>query len=1028
MNIIWRRKTALMLTAVLVMAAIFTIVPGRKAAAMDRYLSEEKDAEDYTPASDAVTGGYWETLQSGERIYCSQDGTQYTGTWVLDTGVYYYVDHTGCLMRGNYSEEGFWVLDNGQWDQTHERLREIVAPLDGRVYGTDPCWSFRYENNNDVWTVYVTKTYSFGAEETYIMFPIGRSIYTLTDMEGRVAAQMSVTPDRGTLLISEGGFTGWYPIQGELSGADTGSEDAGAGTAQDTAAQDPAVQGNGATADGAASAGYRLDTDPSFFTAEPVITSSQAAEEEYSAFLEGSGFQVVSDVVNISSDQYDGSVLAGGITLTLALPEEAKSPDARLDQYMIAYFNTETGQTEYLTPDYINTAEGTMVLTLPHLSKYGAIKLEDEKQIDVFLADYSTRQAVSESYQSRAASELEPYLDAKLSALNLSERMKKELIMAVVSDLAGGVSYTSSDGDETDELGNLKDMTMELYKASQGESSQEAFEQHMENLMLLELKKVLKIHDDAYDENVSGALSKLIEYGGAAGTIAGALSEGDVEGAMQEASTLMQNAIPFGSTIKSAVGYVGSLVNEDFTNWKANEIESLYQVYKNGKGGLLGSPSVTAGNEEEFLEYLNYSGLFQNANGIMRFYRMDKIEETCKKYGWSFSSYEEMDQHYRDIFEQRAEEGLLNYFRARKMQEERAAQIRQEEEDSVRDMLGENGALRSSNYKKFFGEHSGDGKDAYNITKRLERLMKTKQILSRFVDEEALRSQLGQGDASITYGFLLNTWVHLHTYYRHDEAEKRFCVSLEEFGLLNPFYKDFAAEGRQLIEQEQQAEEAAQSETAQAETAPAESIQPETAAAVVPEENSSDDTSSDSAGKWVRSSFEVLEGEYSVSDAYEDSFSASELVHTQTNKYIGPEYEGEPQHQTTVFQKTCSPLPEEIRPGDTVTVRLEASMISTTNTDWNFFMQSAISIHLDSPEMEGQRPTGNGEYLTCECEEDIRNYQVAIDVNGDQSAYPSADFSTQISESSAGRSLAFRFWDWNGGNTTIWYYTWVPVY
>ncbi len=481
MNRMWGRKTSLMVAVVIVMTAIFAVVPGMKAAAMDRFISEEKDAEDYTPAVDAVSGGYWEVLQSGEEVYYSQDGIPYSGTWVLDNGLYYYVDHTGCLMKGNYSEEGFWVLENGEWDQTTPRLREIVAPLEGRVYGTDPCWTFQFVNNgNGDWTVNATKTYSFGSKETYTMAPIGRSIYTLTNAEGRVIGQMSVTPDRSTLRISEGGYTSTYRIQGELPEESTEESE--------TAVEIPPAS----------------DIPPTNETSAP---SNPPTNE----------------------------------TTPTQMPPAGNTPDA-------------------------------------------------------------------------------------------------------------------------------------------------------------------------------------------------------------------------GSNVQPDTSYV--------------------------------------------------------------------------------------------------------------------------------------------------------------------------------------ESEIGQ----------------------------------------------------------------------------------------VQEETSTEDTSSDSTGKWVYSACEVTEGAHNITDAYEDIYTASELIHTQTNKYIGPEYEGEPQHQTTVFQSTCTQLPDEIRPGDTVTVKLEASLVSTTNTDWNFNIQSAINIHLDSPEKEGLPPEGNGEYLTCNTEGDIRNYQVLANVFGDATnAYSSADFSYQIPESSEGQSLTFRFWDWNGGSTTLWYYKWVPA-
>ena len=79
-----------------------------------------------------------------------------------------------------------------------------------------------------------------------------------------------------------------------------------------------------------------------------------------------------------------------------------------------------------------------------------------------------------------------------------------------------------------------------------------------------------------------------------------------------------------------AAGYVGAKVNETFTNWKSNQIEDLYQKYKNGYEDMWGN-EVIAGDEESLKTYLYTSSGFSWSKGVYRFYNMDKTAEVCEK-------------------------------------------------------------------------------------------------------------------------------------------------------------------------------------------------------------------------------------------------------------------------------------------------------------------------------------------------------------------------------------------------------------
>ncbi len=193
---------------------------GTAAAWQDMINSIDDDSttgflEDSTPADFAVMGGKWETLQSGEKIYTLSDGTSVHNAWVKDGDEYYYVDYTGCLMRNNYSPDGFWAGEDGSWYTSVARRTDDVAPINGAKYGPDPVMTVDILNYSDGSNyAKATITYSFGYSETYSVTPLGNSTYLLEgENDFYTGLLMSVSEDRQTLIVSGAGDTVGYTIE-----------------------------------------------------------------------------------------------------------------------------------------------------------------------------------------------------------------------------------------------------------------------------------------------------------------------------------------------------------------------------------------------------------------------------------------------------------------------------------------------------------------------------------------------------------------------------------------------------------------------------------------------------------------------------------------------------------------------------------------------------------------------------------------------------------------------------------------------
>ena len=511
--------------------------------------------------------------------------------------------------------------------------------------------------------------------------------------------------------------------------------------------------------------GYALTVPTDTFAEGSKVEVSEVPESELSKYLDDEKYEIIGTPVHIVSDGYDGGLFGADVALTLPMPEDMEDLDGGLGQLVVLYFN-EKGEVDYLLPDSYDSQAGTMTVNLPHLSPFGAAKLTEKEQVEMFLDKYAVQASIQKSDAKKAASEMEPYVQAKVKALGLTEDAARELTASVINYVGASCG---------EDVGMYTDLTTTAAKSIDKKDPQD-FEDKMEEIISGKLYDMLNY-------NLAGgkAQDKFKDVG-KAGTILGAIAGGDTKTALKEIGGVIGDIVPEIGLTTKAVGYVGAKVNETFTNWKSNQIEDLYQKFKNGHEDMWGN-EVIAGDEESLKTYLYTSSGFTWSKGVYRFYNMDKVAETCEKYGWGRLEYDELDEHYREIFDQRAEEGLLNYFRTRLQEEAEAEKIKETERECVEEMMRSYGCLSSGNFKKFFGEQSDDD---YDLTARLERIMRVRQMISEYVDEEALGKS--QKDGIYNWGVLMNDWVSLATENKKDDAVKLFISQLKSYGVLNPAY------------------------------------------------------------------------------------------------------------------------------------------------------------------------------------------------------------------------------------------------
>lgn len=159
---------------------------------------------DILPLEVGDFGGKWESLESGETVFVFSDGNFAKSTWIQDGNTLYYVDATGCLMKENYSHDGYYVDENGTLDKSVKRLEKNVQPRDGKTYRCNDCdktMVFQLSANTARMTYY-------GITANYNVIPLGRGAYILHNVSDEYDHYHVIALDEGnTLRISAAGET-----------------------------------------------------------------------------------------------------------------------------------------------------------------------------------------------------------------------------------------------------------------------------------------------------------------------------------------------------------------------------------------------------------------------------------------------------------------------------------------------------------------------------------------------------------------------------------------------------------------------------------------------------------------------------------------------------------------------------------------------------------------------------------------------------------------------------------------------------
>ena len=558
------------------------------------------------------------------------------------------------------------------------------------------------------------------------------------------------------------------------------------------------AQNDGVTLGSIKTADMQMFVENGTFPENTRLEAQPIAQEHLDVIKNSGKFEKIITPMNISCDQYDGSFFGSDVMLTMLMPRLINEGEkAELNKYVFVCYDENTKQMHYLWPTEYDTEKNTMTVRMPHFSLWFTAEMTNEQKIEAYLDSYSMKVAIQNDLQKQAAVEIQPYVEAKVKALGLTKEAAKDLLQStiniVVSKATSNYEYKDGTYGFQESFGYTAG-TKALTSTIRGfwDKDNEAIKDGMKDLVnssLMEAWSDLKFNDRAAatlfksagaQELASGAIGTVASNTSGIAKMAGYLAEGDTKDAMMELGNILQGINPAVELGTKGAKFLAEAANTAFTNWKANEVEELYRIYKNGGSAALGNEVLPGNKDNTFVEYLNSSSGPTKAKCVYRFYNMDKAAEVCKKFGWSTTDYDKLDQHYKDIFNQRALDGLLKYFETRRKQEAEAEKIKAMERKSIEAMLGDFGALNADYHNDYFGEDKF-GKN-FNVSNRLERIAHIRSTIAKFVDEKKLAQSIK--DDGLNWGNLVNEWIRLVENEPKEDVTRKFCEFLKESDLL----------------------------------------------------------------------------------------------------------------------------------------------------------------------------------------------------------------------------------------------------
>ena len=493
--------------------------------------------------------------------------------------------------------------------------------------------------------------------------------------------------------------------------------------------------------------GYSITIEPGTFPDGTEITVEYVPIAE----KKEKDFQAIGSPIRIKASGYEGGYLGKGVTVTMEIPERMRTD--KHSRYFMAYYNEEKRAYEYYPFDETDWANNMLTYTLPHFSENTPVLAGKNKAVDVYLDAYCMQAVIDQKGIKRLKETLGPELEKNLQELGIPQEETADFVNAI----AGVIMDQTLSGNTGEVAGHAANLATAGYKYKQNKDIDEFNEALTQTACEVVAQKLLlaKVGDSLSPNPakiIAGVTAK-------SGSIVGSLETGDYLQVAKDIGSVIVSLNPTAAAVDATAALVVATANTIKQNFKATEVEKLYQMYKKG------SREFAEKNFEDLWYSVDYSFWYGSCRGAYVLLKDDYVKEYCYQRGWSEQQLKNLPQDKLQEINNFTKERLKAYFEERVKCEEAAEQMKKKERRFIEDL---GSTLDFSGYDRFLG------KDPMT---RLETIYKMRAFLTSLIDK--------QKQEQADYAGLILEWIGDEVDGKSfDEIKQHMLRSLKKKGLL----------------------------------------------------------------------------------------------------------------------------------------------------------------------------------------------------------------------------------------------------
>lgn len=452
--------------------------------------------------------------------------------------------------------------------------------------------------------------------------------------------------------------------------------------------------------------GWQLAIQEDTFSEDKKLTMKVLSELETKDY-QNADFAFYGTPVEITLNDQEHTRLDVPVSITLQIPKEHLRDLVAEELFFASYYN---GEWEYLLPDSINLDNGTATIKVHHFSFWAFGRPSEEKQIETYAKNLAALQWDNQNRSLKIKDALTRQYDDLFKSMGVnSDSLCGQLTADMLSALEDA-TIDSSGIAPIDALAQLANA------ASKGQSGMDEYRNKYLELTGKMICHVMEKSPEKFSSyaNVLGGL----------GTVAGAMSEGDTEGALRGVADMLRGSDPIVAVADTALTFIKDSMENAVDIWGQGELEKGYQVYIGGAAGRWGSDSGLDGDID---------AVFITMGGGEREFTRKIVKRYCDKYGIKEDN---LTQEERDNIVDNAKIALQRKFDERKISEPAIEEIKQKEQAFIAELKAD-GLLDAYSYEKYFGMDKGV---EYSIGDRLAKLYKIRNLVLSYVDKDKVQN------------------------------------------------------------------------------------------------------------------------------------------------------------------------------------------------------------------------------------------------------------------------------------------------